>query len=335
MSAGGTFSRTGGLVLRATYRDGDFDSHLVDCPFLFRHDGAWHMTYVGWDGVGYQTGLARSDDLESWQRLGLIWARDPSDPVRRYNAAITGLLRSPELFGPAEPLRHDGRYLATYHAYPGAGYEAGSGVIGFCASDDLRTWHPVGGLLRPGDGAAWERGGLYKSWILRRDGTFFLFYNAKDRPDSRWREQTGLATSTDLVHWERHPANPVLPNGPAGSFDEFFASDPAVYWDGRQWVMWYFGLAADGHARTGLATSADLVTWHKKDRLVLDVGRPGDVDESHAHKAVAVAEDGRVKLAYTAVRRTGPFPIGSGQHDEIRGIALAAAVASPRDQTID
>jgi predicted GH43/DUF377 family glycosyl hydrolase len=53
------------LLLAPTFRAGDFDSHGVDVPFVFRSDDGFLMTYVGFDGIGYQTGLASSRDLKS------------------------------------------------------------------------------------------------------------------------------------------------------------------------------------------------------------------------------------------------------------------------------
>ena len=77
------------------------------------------------------------------------------------------------------------------------------------------------------DGADWERGGLYKPCLVEERGTFYLFYNAKTA-DKHWREQTGVATSTDLKTWQRYAGNPIIPNGGPGSWDERFASDPCV-----------------------------------------------------------------------------------------------------------
>lgn len=50
----------GKLVLAASPEKDAFDSRSTDCPFLCRHDGLFYMTYIGFDGTGYQTGLASS-----------------------------------------------------------------------------------------------------------------------------------------------------------------------------------------------------------------------------------------------------------------------------------
>src|ERR1700677_3563332 len=89
------------LVVAPSYRKGDFDSHAVDAPFLFFHEGRYFMTFVGWDKTGYRTGLASSTDLEAWHKEGLILDRGPEDSVTQYNAALTCILRDNELHGPA------------------------------------------------------------------------------------------------------------------------------------------------------------------------------------------------------------------------------------------
>ena len=77
-----TPKKLGRLVLSPSYRRGAFDSHAIDCPFLFSHAGGFFMTFVGWDGIGYQTGLARSDDLVNWRKEGLILPRGPKGSPR-------------------------------------------------------------------------------------------------------------------------------------------------------------------------------------------------------------------------------------------------------------
>ena len=50
----------GKLVVAASGEAGAFDSRSVDCPYVFHARGRFYMTYVGFDGTGYQTGLASS-----------------------------------------------------------------------------------------------------------------------------------------------------------------------------------------------------------------------------------------------------------------------------------
>jgi predicted GH43/DUF377 family glycosyl hydrolase len=326
------------LVIAPSYRKGDFDSHLCDCPFPFRHAGRFWMTYVGHDGIGYRTGLASSDDLVHWTKEGLILDRGPKGSPTEFNAALTCILRDNELMGSGElrktrdrphpaGMRSVPSFLGTYHAYPAAGYEAGPACISLCWSDDLRHWELDEPILRAEDGAAWERGGLYKSWLTEHAGRYYLFYNAKDRPDWPWREQTGVAWSDDLKRWTRCAGNPVLRNGPAGAIDELFASDPVVLrLDGR-WIMFYFGNAADGHARDGAAVSDDLIHWTKLNdsKPLLDVGPAGSIDSTHAHKPGVIASGGVLYHFYCAVRPAKAGETGEIETPEVRGIAVATS----------
>lgn len=311
------------LVLAPSYRKGQFDSHAVDCPFLYAHDGCYWMTYVGWDGTGYQTGLARSDDLIHWQKEGVLLGRGPKGSVTEYNAALTSILRDNELFGPGTLKRVNGRFVGTYHAYPQPGYETGAAVIGLCFSDDFRVWEVQPPVLTPDPACGWEAGGLYKSWLMEADGLYYLFYNAKDRTDGTWIEQTGFAVSRDLVQWERFPGNPVLPVGAAGEFDDRFASDPCVLRHRNTWIMFYFGLCHAGGAREGAAFSDDLQSWRKAGEVLIDVGPPGSIDSRHAHKPGIIACRNELYHFYCAAAPAKDRTLGEIQHTEVRGIALA------------
>jgi len=313
------------LVVAPSYRMGEFDSHAVDCPFPFRHEGRYWMTYVGWDGTGYRTGLARSDDLLHWTKEGLVLGRGPKGSVTEYNAALTCILRDNELFGSGALKRVNGRFVGTYHAYPQPGYEAGAAVIGLCFSDDLRSWDVQPPVLAPDLSCAWEAGGLYKSWILEWDGGYYLFYNAKNRTDGPWVEQTGFAFSRDLLKWERFDGNPVLRLGAPGEFDDRFASDPCVLRHRDTWLMFYFGLCSDGHARDGVAFSNDLRQWQKPGGILIDIGPAGSIDSIHAHKPGILARGSTLYHFYCAVAPANGRPLGEIEHDQVRGIALATS----------
>jgi predicted GH43/DUF377 family glycosyl hydrolase len=289
------------LVVRASEKAGAFDEKSVDCPFVCSNAGRFYMTYVGFDGTGYQTGLASSDDLVTWKPEGLILARDSKNPVTRYNVALTWILRENDVFSPGKLKKMNGRFVGTYHAYPSAGYEEGPAVIGLCWSEDLRHWQVDSPCLLPADGAAWERGGLYKACLVEEKGTYYLFYNAKTE-EKQWHEQIGVATSRDLKTWTRHEGNPTIPNGGPGSVDEKFASDPCVLKFGNKWAIFYYSLDAKGKARDLLALSPDLMKAQKCEGILVDVSKnPEDVDSTYAHKPSVIAKDGVLYHYYCAV----------------------------------
>lgn len=333
------------LLLGPSHKPGDFDSHSVDDPIVFRAEGKFYMLYIGFDGTGYQTGLASSHDLIHWTREALVGPRDPHSTYTRYNLAISSILRNKRLDGPGDAIKLDGEYLAAWNAYPAAGYEEGAAVIGLARSRDLLRWTLTAPILFPQDGAPWEQGGLYRPDLLLHEyqgqRTYFLYYNAKTKtlPKSEgggWHEQTGVATSTDLKTWTRSPLNPILRNGTRGSAtypasnplhngippvpdarDSRFASNPFVMTHGCQFAMFYFGFGYQrpGRACEMLALGNDPFHFHKIPELLIDVGPPGSIDETFAHKPSLIYYNGALYHFYCAV--SGKWP------NELRGIAVA------------
>lgn len=45
---------------------------MIDSPSIFRDNGKWFMTYIVFDGKGYESWLAESADLLHWKTLGRI-----------------------------------------------------------------------------------------------------------------------------------------------------------------------------------------------------------------------------------------------------------------------
>lgn len=294
---------------------GSFDRLLVDCPFVFEHDGRYFMTYIGFDGIGYQTGLAESDDLEHWRRVGQILHRNPKSPITRYNIAMMSILREDGLHSRGSLIKVDGQYVATWFACPHPGYEQGPGVIGLAFSKDLMHWDITDPVLTPDPSLPWEAGGLYKAYLVRDHGLYYIFYNAKSNHLRDWHEQIGIATSPDLKTWTRYPGNPVLRHGGPKAWDARFASDPCVVRWGPWWGVYYYGFANDGHARDLLALGRDPYHLTKVPQIMVDVGPPGSIDEDFAHKPSVIYADDTLYQFYCCV--SGKWP-----HDD-RAITVA------------
>ena len=297
--------KLGRPVLTGSGTAGTYNLRAVDCPVVFSHDGKFMMMHIGFDGVGYQTALAESDDLITWREKGVILRRGTNMKWDSVGMAGTAILMEKDLYGGNKLIKWQGKYWIMYHAYPGEGYEAGSAEVGlaWCEDEDLMNWHFVGEpVFSWKQGAPWESGGLYKTDLTMHDGRFYLFYNAKDKESGNWYEQTGMAVSEDLIHWERPFDHPVLPVT-KGAWDSKFASDPQVYWDSKekQWVMFYFGLG-NLSACEGLAVSDDLHAWKKFPAPILTIGSRRELDSIYAHKPGMIFHDGALYHFYCACR---------------------------------
>lgn len=319
-------------VLTGTGIKGAFDEMAVDIPFVFRHQHQFYMLYTGFDGIGYQSALAVSDDLLHWKHKGVILKRqEESSRWDRIGGAATWMIKENDDFEAIPRLRKiDGKYWLVYHSYPNSGYENGPAEIGlaWCEDEELLDWHfPDKPVFSWKDGEEWEAGGLYKACIIENEGTWYLFYNAKNK-EERWIEQTGMAYSNDLVHWTRCEKNPLLRVNKE-SWDERFVSDPYIVKDGERWVNYYFGygkIYEDGHshAQEGLALSKDLISWEKVKEPILSYGKPGSIDSGHAHKASVMNYKGVLYHFYCATR---PYREGdkTQAYGEYRTICVAAS----------
>src|SRR3546814_6071339 len=102
------------------------------CLF-FKQKTAYEMRISDWSSdvcSSDLTGLAESDDLLNWRKRGIALGRDLSSPITRYNVAMSSILREPDLHAKGRPIKVDGRYLASWNAYPQPGMEEGPAEIG-------------------------------------------------------------------------------------------------------------------------------------------------------------------------------------------------------------
>lgn len=259
----------------------------TDVPTVYQipGDAKWYMSFVGFNGKGYQSFVAESDDLVHWKNYRLAMGFGPTNEFDHGGCVIGAFLyEGCDIKAPRVLKKRDGKFWTLYGAYPRqGGYELRPGSEGVACSDDGLSWRrakdkPVLSVFDP-DCGAWEKSCVYQPWLVEHDGRFFDFYNAANGGI----EQTGLAFSDDLLNWKRHGDNPVIRNR-AGGYDEKFASDPKVFRDGDHWTMFYFGVGRGG-AHIMVAFSRDLTHWTAHpEPLYKSGGNPSGLDRQYAHK---------------------------------------------------
>ena len=298
-----------GIVLRPETAD-----EFFDCPSVFRHDGKWDMLYVAIKNkTGYETCLAESADLLHWTRLGKVLPFSGSGWDQWQADGGVALVDS-AWGGSGELQAYGGRYWMSYIGGAKPGYEPDPLAIGIAwtkTPDRPVAWNRLAGnpVLAPDqpDARPFEKATLYKSHILwDRSGSlgypFVMFYNAKQ--PGVWIERIGMAVSTDMEHWSRYGAGPVIENLNPQPDRAAISGDPQIFRIGDLWVMFYFGAGWKPHAFDTFACSHDLVHWTKWNGA--DLIAPSEAwDQTFAHKPWLLKHDGVVYHFYCAVGDQG------------------------------
>jgi predicted GH43/DUF377 family glycosyl hydrolase len=166
-------------------------------------------------------------------------------------------------------IRHDGQIVMLYRAQD----SNGTSRLGYATSADgvrfIRRPEPI---LSPE--TEYERGGgLEDPRLVKIDDTYYLTYTGYNKTDA----QLCLATSTDLVHWDRKGV--ILP-AYRGRWNVGWTKAGAIVpekIDGKYW-MYFLGTAADKTDQMGLAYSPDLVHWTDALDVPVLPRRPGRFD---------------------------------------------------------
>ncbi|WP_235946643.1 glycoside hydrolase family protein [Nocardia terrae] len=98
---------------------------------------------------------------------------------------------------------------------------------------------------------------LWAPFVVHDDGRYFMFYDGGGT--DRTATGMGLAVSSDLFHWTRHPDGPVFRDG-------YDARDPMVLRVRGLWVMYYCATStpAGGNHVVAYRTSPDLLNWSER-----------------------------------------------------------------------
>ena len=207
-------------------------------------------------------------------------------------------------FNPSVILR-DGKIIMLYRAQD----KNGTSRLGYAESTDgvhfIRRSEPV---LSPE--TDYEKdGGVEDPRLVQFGDTYYLTYTGYNKKDA----QLCLATSKDLIHWQRQGI--ILP-AYKGKWNVRWTKSGAIVPEkiaGKYW-MYFLGTTTDKNDQIGLATSTDLLHWtDATDAPVLPV-RPHQFDSR-------VAEPGPAPI----VTPQGIFLIYNGADDNLvyrTGVAI-------------
>ena len=194
-------------------------------------------------------------------------------------------------FNPAV-IRHRGKFVMLYRAQD----KNGTSRLGYAESTDglhfTRRSQPA---LSPG--ADYEKdGGVEDPRLVRFGDTYYLTYTGYNKKDA----QLCLASSKDLVHWQRQGV--ILP-AYKGHWNVGWTKSGAIVPEkinGKYW-MYFLGTSADKTDQMGLASSTDLIHWTEATDVPVLPRRPAQFDSRVAEPGPSpiVTKDGIV-LVYNA-----------------------------------
>lgn len=279
---------------------------MVDSPTIFRENNQWYMTYIVFDGQGYETWMAESEDLLHWESLGKILPFTEGTWDENQKAGYPALINT-SWEGDYNWEKFDDNYWMTYLGGSSAGYEAGTLKIGLASNSDLsnlENWDTSNEpLLSPEDSdVRWfENKTIYKSHVIRDEEKltgypFVMYYNAKG--DTADYESIGMAVSNDLKIWKRFGENPVITK------NKGICGDAQIVKIDNLYVMFYFGAFWKPGAFERFACSYDLVNWTVWEGP--DLIAPSEpFDQQYAHKPWVIKWEGTVYHFYNAVGDQG------------------------------
>ena len=226
------------------------------------------------------------------------WRRVSDDPV--LSPRDNGW-ESVGTFNPAVVARA-GKFVMLYRAQD----RQGTSRLGYAESTDgihfTRHDEPV---LSPT--ADYEKdGGVEDPRLVQFGDTYYLTYTGYNKKDA----QLCLATSKDLIHWDRKGV--IIPAN-KGNWNVKWTKSGAIIpekIDGKYW-MYFLGTSADNKDQAGLAYSADLMHWTEATKTPVLPVRPGRFDSRVAEPGPSpiVTPDGIVLIYNGAddklVYRTG------------------------------
>jgi P pilus assembly chaperone PapD len=177
-------------------------------------------------------------------------------------------------FVTGRPVRSEGGgYETLYRGVDVAGFSA----LGYASSGNGVNWTKFPGnpvLERSGPAPAWDQNGVDLGPILKEGDTYSMFFRGYD---ATFAIRYGLATSTDLMTWQR--TNDFVFGPGAGGSWEANLDEIIVKLMGSGYGMWYLAYDAGGSEQIGYATSPDGVSWSRSAaNPVLPKGGAGDWD---------------------------------------------------------
>jgi len=231
--------------------------HNADVPCVYQlpdKPDVWYMSFIAFDGKGYNSFVAESADLVRWGVAvsddGLVWRRAKETPILAVQDADCVDWEKDCVYQPWL-VEHLGRFFDFYNAACG-----GTEQTGVAFSTDLLNW-----MRYPANPVVPVRAGGYDEKFASdpkvfRDGDHWtMFYFGVGRGGAH----VMVAFSRDLVHWTAHPEPLYKAGGHPGGLDKQYAHKISLVRNPKNDTFYLYYCACGNKGRgIGLLTSKPL-----------------------------------------------------------------------------
>jgi predicted GH43/DUF377 family glycosyl hydrolase len=239
---------------------GEWDSNIIENPYVLFDGAVYHMWYAGSDGTGLRIGYAHSSDGINWTKYD-----DPTTTTPPYAESDPVLSAGPEAWDSQWVDAPNVLFInGVYHMW----HSGSNGTIiqtGHATSLDGLTWakDTLNPVLPVGTSGSWDDTWASLPSVLFDGSIYRMWYSGSNGTGFDW--SIGYATSSDGRHWDKDTThNPVLEPGLSGSWDDTYVGQSSVIFnnDSTKFRMWYGGGTGFAIGEIGYAT-APIITGIK------------------------------------------------------------------------
>jgi beta-fructofuranosidase len=198
-------------------------------------------------------------------------------------------------------------YLQAPRALGDATLRHHNATIGHAVSADHRHWRVLADALGPGRPGSWDDLATWTGSTIGHEGHWYMLYTGVNRAEHGLVQRIGLARSDDLLHWDKHPGNPVLEADPTwyevldqGRWRDQSWRDPWLFRDDGD--LFHALVTArspsgppDGAGVIAHAHSEDLVTWE----VLAPLTQPGEFAQVEVPQLVELG--GRYTIVFSCL----------------------------------